>query len=91
MLEVKRLLSMTRLLALTGSGGCGKTRLALEVERDLVGAYPDGVRLVELAALSEEALVPQAVAAVLSLADLLLLRAWSSRTAEPVGARRAAN
>jgi hypothetical protein len=53
-LVVKRLLAMTRLLtltgaggcALTGAGGCGKTRRALEVARDLVGAYPDGVWLV---------------------------------------------
>ena len=51
--EVKRALSMTRLLTLTGAGGSGKTRLALEVARDLVGAYPNGVWLVELAPLSE--------------------------------------
>jgi predicted ATPase/DNA-binding SARP family transcriptional activator/DNA-binding CsgD family transcriptional regulator len=62
MVELKRALAMTRLLTLTGGGGSGKTRLALEVGRDLVGAYPDGVWLVELALLSEEALVPQAVA-----------------------------
>jgi predicted ATPase/DNA-binding SARP family transcriptional activator/DNA-binding CsgD family transcriptional regulator len=62
MLEVKRALAMTRLLTLTGAGGSGKTRLALEVVRDLVGAYPDGVWLVELAPLSEGRLVPQAVA-----------------------------
>ena len=61
-LEVKRLLAMTRLLTLTGAGGCGKTRLALEVARDLVGAYPEGVWLVDLAPLSEAELVPQAVA-----------------------------
>ena len=61
-LELKRELSMTRLLTFTGVGGSGKTRLALEVARDLVGAYADGVWLVELAPLSEERLVPQAVA-----------------------------
>ena len=62
MLELKRALAMTRLLTLTGVGGSGKTRLGLEVAKDLVGANPDGVWLVELASLSEGALVPQAVA-----------------------------
>jgi predicted ATPase/DNA-binding SARP family transcriptional activator/DNA-binding CsgD family transcriptional regulator len=61
LVDVKRALSMTRLLTLTGVGGSGKTRLLLEVIRDLVGAYPDGVWLVELASLSDPALVPQAV------------------------------
>jgi non-specific serine/threonine protein kinase len=60
--EVKRELAMTRLLTLTGVGGTGKTRLALEVARDLVDAYADGVWLVELAPLSEGELVPKAVA-----------------------------
>jgi DNA-binding SARP family transcriptional activator len=69
MVEVKRALSMTRLLALTGAGGSGKTRLALEVARDCVGAYPDGVWLVELAGLSEGELVPQAVAAALGVKE----------------------
>ena len=68
-LEVKRLLAMTSLLNLTGTGGCGKTRLALEVARDLVGAYPDGVWLVELAPLSEAALVPKAVAEALGVPE----------------------
>ena len=62
MLEVKRHLAMTSLLTLTGASGCGKTRLALEVARDLVGAFPDGVWLVELAPLSKPALLAQAVA-----------------------------
>ena len=74
-LEVKRLLAMTGLLTLTGAGGSGKTRLALEVARDLVGAYPDGVWLVELAPLSEAALVPKAVAEALGVPE---------RSAEPL-------
>ena len=65
--EIKQLLSMTGLLTLTGTGGTGKTRLALEVARDLVGLYPGGVWLVELAPLSEEALVPQEVASTLGI------------------------
>ena len=60
---------MTRLLTLTGAGGCGKTRLALEVARDLVGAYPEGVWLVDLAPLSEADLVPQAVAQALGVRE----------------------
>jgi predicted ATPase/DNA-binding SARP family transcriptional activator/DNA-binding CsgD family transcriptional regulator len=69
MLEVKRQLAMTRLLTLTGVGGSGKTRLALEVARGLVGAYPDGVWLVELAPLSGGELVPQVVAGVLGVLE----------------------
>jgi predicted ATPase/DNA-binding CsgD family transcriptional regulator len=65
--EVSQALATTRLLTLTGAGGSGKTRFALEVARDLIEAYPDGVWLVELAPLSEEALVPKAVAEVLGV------------------------
>ena len=67
--EIKRELAMTRLLTLTGAGGSGKTRLALEVARGLVEAYPDGVWLVELAPLSEEALVSKAVAEALKMPE----------------------
>jgi predicted ATPase/DNA-binding SARP family transcriptional activator/DNA-binding CsgD family transcriptional regulator len=69
MLELKRALAMTQLLTLTGTGGLGKTRLALEVASDLVGAYPDGVWMVELASLSDGKLVPQAVADSLGLEE----------------------
>jgi predicted ATPase/DNA-binding SARP family transcriptional activator/DNA-binding CsgD family transcriptional regulator len=68
-LGVKRELVMTRLLTLTGMGGSGKTRLALEVARSLVSAYPDGVWMVELAPLSGGALVPQAVAQALRVKE----------------------
>ena len=67
--EIKRALTMTRLLTLTGAGGSGKTRLALEIARDLVGAYPEGVWLVELAPLSDEGLVLQAVAGALGILE----------------------
>jgi non-specific serine/threonine protein kinase len=69
MVEVMRTLAMTQLLTLTGAGGSGKTRLALEVARDLFGTYPEGVWLVELASLSEGALVTQAVAAALGVRE----------------------
>ena len=69
LLEVKRGLAMGRLLTLTGAGGSGKTRLALEVAKDLAGAYPDGVWLVELAPIAEPALVTQAVASVLEVSE----------------------
>jgi predicted ATPase/DNA-binding SARP family transcriptional activator/DNA-binding CsgD family transcriptional regulator len=67
MLEVKRALAMTRLLTLTGVGGTGKTRLAQQVAKDLVGVYPDGVWLVELAGLYEPELVEQVVAETLGV------------------------
>lgn len=67
--EVRELLAATRFLTLTGPGGSGKTRLALEVGRSLVAEFGDGVWMVELAPLSEEALVPKAVAEVLSVRE----------------------
>jgi predicted ATPase/DNA-binding SARP family transcriptional activator/DNA-binding CsgD family transcriptional regulator len=69
LLEAKRMLAMTRLLTLTGTGGSGKTRLALEVAADLVGAYQDGVWLVDLAPLSEPGLLVQEVAGVLEVQE----------------------
>src|SRR3954469_16048137 len=67
--DVIRLLDKTRLLTFTGAGGVGKTRLALEVARDLIASYPDGVWLVELAPLSEPELVPKAAAGALGVQE----------------------
>jgi hypothetical protein len=57
----------TRLLILTGAGGSGKTRLALQLANDLLDHFPDGVCLVELASLADGRLVPQAVASALGI------------------------
>ena len=68
--EVKRLLleDKNRLLTLSGSGGCGKTRLALAVAFEVVNSFEDGVWWVELASLSDPDLLPQAVASALGSA-----------------------
>jgi non-specific serine/threonine protein kinase len=67
--ELEQLLATTRLLTLTGSGGCGKTRLALQVARRILHAYPDGIWLVELAPLGRASLVTQTVASVLAVKE----------------------
>jgi predicted ATPase len=56
-----------RLVTLTGVGGVGKTRLALEVAAQLADEFPDGVWLFELAAVADPAAVPDAVAVVLGV------------------------
>src|SRR5262249_24327762 len=55
--EVKRQLADSRLVTLVGTGGCGKTRLALQVAAETLENYTDGVWLVELAPLTDAALV----------------------------------
>jgi transcriptional regulator with XRE-family HTH domain len=74
-LYVEGLLAGTRLLTLTGTGGIGKTRMALQVGAELLPDYPDGVWLVELAPLTDPGLVARAVALLVlglnSLSDAL--------------------
>lgn len=65
--EIQDLLITKRLSTLTGAGGCGKTRLAIKAARELMTAYRSGVRLVELAAVDDPALVPQVVAMALGM------------------------
>jgi predicted ATPase/serine/threonine protein kinase len=67
--EIQRLLAGTRLLTLTGAGGCGKTRLALQVAAELLDQFRDGVWLVDLAPLSEPDLITQTMAAVLGVRE----------------------
>jgi predicted ATPase/DNA-binding CsgD family transcriptional regulator len=66
---ITRLLATARLLTLTGSGGVGKTRLALAVAAGLPGLFAAGVWLVELAALADPDLLAQAVASVLGVPE----------------------
>ncbi len=70
MKEIKGLLRSTRLLTLTGSGGCGKTRLAVQMAVDVLEAFRDGVWFVDLVRLSDPTIVPQAVASALGVREV---------------------
>ncbi|MBX3061423.1 MAG: adenylate/guanylate cyclase domain-containing protein [Anaerolineae bacterium] len=65
--ETKHLLANCRLLTLTGSGGAGKTRLALQLGADVLPSFEDGVWIAELAPITEPELVLQGVADALEL------------------------
>ena len=67
-------LQWARLLTLTGAGGCGKTRLALQAAADAMDRHPDGVWWVELARLEEPTLLPAAVIDALGLSEV---RGWA--------------
>lgn len=65
--DILRLASETRLVTLTGPGGTGKTRLALQAAATVLDRYPDGVWWVDLAPLSDPTLIPQTIATALDL------------------------
>jgi predicted ATPase len=65
--QVKKRLEKNRLVTLTGSGGVGKTRLSIQVASHLLGEYPNGVWLVELAPVTDPALVERTVCAALDV------------------------
>jgi predicted ATPase/class 3 adenylate cyclase len=67
--HVKDLLGQYALVTLTGAGGVGKTRLALQVAQEVLDRYPEGVWLVELAALADPGLVLQQIATVLGIQE----------------------
>ncbi|MCP3782763.1 AfsR/SARP family transcriptional regulator [Micromonospora sp. A3M-1-15] len=86
--RVAGLLDRFRLATLTGPGGAGKTRLAVESGRAMAGRFPDGVWLVPLAPVTDPAEVPQAALAALGLREqALLARAGrgAPEPADPVG------
>ena len=66
--EVRALIESSRLVTLTGAGGCGKTRLGLQVAADLLDGSGDGVWLVELAAVTDQDAVASDIASALRIA-----------------------
>jgi non-specific serine/threonine protein kinase len=78
--EVKRLLSDYRMLTLIGSGGSGKTRLAIQVAQDLGAEFPDGIWFVDLAALSDPHLVVHVTASILNVREQADIPVVSSLT-----------
>jgi len=67
--DIKASLEKSRLLTLTGPGGTGKTRLSIQVGMHVLSSLENGVWMVELAPLSDPALIPQTVAAVFGLRE----------------------
>jgi predicted ATPase len=67
--EIRALLSASRLVTLTGPGGCGKTRLALQVAADLLDGSGGGVWFVDLASLRDERFVAERMASVLGVRE----------------------
>ena len=85
--QLLELARKTRLITLTGSGGCGKTRLSIELAHALLPRFANGAWLVELAASMDPALVPQTVAKTLGLRESPG-KSFPQLLAEYLGARR---
>jgi predicted ATPase len=66
--ELRALVESSRLVTLTGAGGCGKTRLSIQLAAELLDGSGDGVWLVELAAVSDETAVAPAICQALGIA-----------------------
>ena len=82
--QARKLLARSRLVTLTGAGGCGKTRLALEAARALLESFPDGVWLTELEAVSDPAQVPASLAAAVGIHDGASLGVAGEPAARPL-------
>ncbi|MDT5347875.1 MAG: hypothetical protein QOH91_1162, partial [Mycobacterium sp.] len=69
MADIRALLGDNRLVTLTGAGGAGKTRLAIEVAAQLTSVYPQGIWYADLAPITHPDVVPLSVARALGLPD----------------------
>ena len=67
--DLESLLSSSRLVTVTGPGGCGKSRMALQVAADILNEFPDGARLVELARLTDPELIASTVATAVGVRE----------------------
>ncbi len=67
--EVADLFSKSRLVTLTGSGGVGKTRMAIQVVAEVLELFPDGIWFLDLAPISDPTLVPNTLASMLGLRE----------------------
>lgn len=67
--EIQQRLTQAALLTLTGAGGCGKTRLALQVASEALSDYQDGARFVELASLQDASLLDKSLAAAVGVKE----------------------
>ena len=70
--------SQSRLLTLTGTGGIGKTRIALQVASGLLDKFGDGIWLVDLSTISDPSLIPQTISTIFGLGDRKSTRLNSS-------------
>jgi len=82
MAELKKLLASRALITLIGSGGCGKTRLALQVAADLADTFVDGVWFIDLGPLVDPGVVPHTVASVLGVREELTHAQLTDRIAD---------
>ena len=85
--ECARILGDTRVLTLTGIGGCGKTRLGLRLAEQMLPTFPDGVWFVDLAPITDGSRVVEAVAAAMRIREVAG-KDLMSTVCEQVGARK---
>jgi len=88
--EIAQLLQSERLVTLSGVGGVGKTRLALEVGAELAGEFPEGVWMIELAPIGEPSTVTAAIATALGITPNTTSSTCTRRSVSPVAPPRPA-